>query len=317
MQIRYREVKGGFECIHAPSIDLASLTVAPEGASASVGRMFIRQGSNVNSQDTSASSTMRRGVIRKASKLSFATVRRKEKGKEIEPSMAAPSTHVPSIPPSTVAKGEEKELPNRPSVSTTTGTIPPTTEESKLVSPSGGSSSFFNVPSPSAQPITDTETRAEETDNGQETAKGHSIDKGKAPSVRTQTTEGDATGQEVDVPADLEAEKTAVSEDPARQTAPISSVTPTREKFLPPIPRDFAGQPPASPSVKTTNTTATQQPANLDDLFEASGTNELIVRFEIMIVKVCVIYFSLWARLKLFVGTAVTASWYSIPPRCW
>lgn len=273
MQINYREVKGGFECIHAPSIDLASIvTEAKAGTS--------RQGSQPNSQEASAASTIRRGIVRKTSKLSFATVRKREKTKESEQGSVTPTTITPghSVPPSAVIKSDNKELPTRPSVSN--ASHPPVTTSSKLVSPSGGSSSFFNVPSPSAQ----SEANAEGPDPAKE-----SIDKGATPSIRTQQTEGDpnAPDQEhEDLPDDLDKAIVAenVPEDPLRQAQPGSSTTPTRDKFLPPIPKDF-NEPPVSPTAKTTQTTAVPQ-INVNELFEASNSSALIVRFEIMIVKV-------------------------------
>ena len=215
--------------------------------------------------------------------MTFATVRRKDKAKDNEqPNVVTPTTTTPghSVPPSTVLKSDDKDLPNRPSVSINApATHAPVTTSSKLLSPSGGSSSFFNVPSPSGQ----AETRDEE----QEHVKDSSIDKG-TPSIRTQRTEGDPTAPDQehdDLPADLDKAiaSSAVPEEPLHQQRASSSLTPPREKFLPPIPKDFVPPSPASPSAKTTQMS---QHVNVNDLFEASGSSHLIVRFEIMIVKV-------------------------------
>lgn len=302
MQITYREVKGGFECIHAPSIDLASL-VPDGGTSRTLGTS--RQGS----LEASAASTIRRGVVRKASKLTFATVRRKDKAKDSEQSNVVtptPTTPGHSVPPSAVLKLDDKDLPNRPSVSTNApATQPPVTTSSRLVSASGGSSSFFNVPSAAAQ----AETRDEE----QEHVKDSSIDKG-TPSIHTQRTEGDPTApdqENEDLPADLDKAiaSSTVPEESLHQQQASSS---TREKFLPPIPKDFIPPAPASPSAKTTQTT---QQVNVNELFEASGSSDLIVRFEIMIVKVGMPAFDVysWANNFFFLGAHTTSLRNSVP----
>lgn len=74
MQVRYRETKGGFECIHLPSIDLSSVE-AP------------RQHTQYPSSDTST--LHRPSIARKASKLSFGVKREKGKDRDNrEPSAA-------------------------------------------------------------------------------------------------------------------------------------------------------------------------------------------------------------------------------------
>jgi serine/threonine protein kinase KIN1/2 len=276
-------------------------SLVPDGGTSGTSR----QGSNLHSPEASTGSTIRRGVVRKASKLTFATVRRKDKAKDNEqsnvvvPVTPTPTTPGHSVPPSAVLKSDDKELPNRPSVSANAPAAHPpvtATASSRLISASGGSSSFFNVPSPSAQVA---ETRDEE----QEHVKDSSMDKGTSPPSIRNEGEAMAPDQEhEDIPADLDKAlaASAVPEEPLHhhQQQGSSSLSPTREKFLPPIPKDFVPPPPASPSAKMT---MAQQQVNVNELFEASGSSDLIVRFEIMIVKVSTISISIYHfRLIVF-----------------
>lgn len=265
MQIQYREIRGGFECIHAPSIDLNSIQV---DSGRSTGNSLL-----AHSQDTSASSTIRRGVVRKASKLSFGTVRRKDKAKETDYAATITSKH--SVPPSAM-KEDDKDLPSRPSGGES---HPPVTTPSKLVSPSGGSSSFFNVPPATANQAAD---GTDETVNGH--TKGASIDKDTADSVRTQDTEGDTSVQDAELPPDLKITAVPADETHGSPTTP-TALTPSRDKFLPPIPRDFGPASPVMPTAKAPQTNGQKQAA-IDDLFESTKSSSMVVRFEIMIVKV-------------------------------
>ncbi|KAB5588399.1 hypothetical protein CTheo_8161 [Ceratobasidium theobromae] len=78
MQVQYREIRGGFECIHAPSIDLTSLSSNP-----------------TNSDDKEG--TPRRSVVRKGSRLSFG--KRDEKKPVVEEKKEPPVVSVPvSVP---------------------------------------------------------------------------------------------------------------------------------------------------------------------------------------------------------------------------
>jgi serine/threonine protein kinase KIN1/2 len=274
MQIQYREIRGGFECIHAPSIDLNSLRVEPEGRS--TGNSLT-----INSQDTSASSTIRRGVVRKASKLSFGTVRRKDKAKDVDANSAT-VTPKGSVPPSSM-KEDDKDLPNRPPGSAATAPRPSATTASKLGSPSRGSSSFFNVPSPSAQPIAE---GTEETINGYGHAKQISADKDAAASVRTQDTEGENSMQEAELPPDLKISAVAADDASTKRNSPTTPTIASRDKFLPPIPRDFIPPTPASPSTSKTPQANGQRQVIGEDLFEMTNSSNMVVRFEIMIVKV-------------------------------
>lgn len=233
MQIQNREIKGGFECIHTPSIDLSSVLETPGGA---------------QFHESSAGSTIRKGIARKASKIAFPTVRRRQ-DKE----------HTPS----TSNTRDDKDLPSRPSAAGAT-------TRKELVSPSGGSSSFFHVPSMSGQPPNTTQDSSAVEDKPQEI---------NPPSAQ------DPEAADPELPADLEklVNATEIVDPPISPAAPSS---PTRNKFLPPIPRDFAVTP-ATPS-KVSNTESPSTAVPLDETFEASGNSDLVVRFEIMVVKVCI-----------------------------
>ncbi|KAI0084545.1 hypothetical protein BDY19DRAFT_898273 [Irpex rosettiformis] len=107
MQVQYRETKSGFECIHAPSIDINSVVDSPPPVVTIRGHR--KQGS-INSDETEAT---RKSIARKSSKISFG---KKSRDKDRE--------------------GKDKELPSRPSG----GTI-------LSMTPSSASSSFFHVSS--------------------------------------------------------------------------------------------------------------------------------------------------------------------------
>ena len=113
MQVQYRETKGGFECIHLPSIDLSSVEPTIKGH-----RHGQQTSSTSGETSTMTPVQSRPSIVKKASKLSF--VMKRDKGKEREPSMD---------------KEKEKENTGRPSGATL------------MTTASSGSSSFFNVPS--------------------------------------------------------------------------------------------------------------------------------------------------------------------------
>ena len=116
MQVQYRDIKGGFECIHLPSIDLTSVET-----STNKGGQHLQASST--SGDTSSMipiSNSRRSIVRKASKLSF-TLKR-DKGKEKDHSVDN-------------NKDKDRETAGRPS------------EATILTTPSSDSSSFINVAS--------------------------------------------------------------------------------------------------------------------------------------------------------------------------
>ena len=105
MQVQYREIKTGFECIHMPSIDVNSVLDPPPQPAPT--RSHRKQGST-GSNETDG----RKSIARKSSKLSFG---KRSKGESIR-------------------DGKEKELPSRPSGGTVLS-----------MTPSSASSSFFHV----------------------------------------------------------------------------------------------------------------------------------------------------------------------------
>ncbi|KAJ7472050.1 hypothetical protein FB451DRAFT_1090269, partial [Mycena latifolia] len=117
MQVQYRENKGGFECIHLPSIDMTSVDRP------TTPRRHHHQQTSSGSGDTPMSPTSRPGLAKKVSKLSFGIRRDKSRDRDLS-----------------VDKEREREAPGRPSGATTL-----------TATPSSGSSSFFNVTS--HQPI--------------------------------------------------------------------------------------------------------------------------------------------------------------------
>ena len=124
MQVQYREVKGGFECIHLPSIDLSSVLESPTPTP----RQNHQPQTSSGSGDTGRGSPAvhhRPSIVKKASKLSFGIKREKGKDRDRDRDHSGDKE-----------KDKEKEAPSRPSGATTL-----------TATPSSGSSSFFNVSS--------------------------------------------------------------------------------------------------------------------------------------------------------------------------
>ncbi|TFK51224.1 Pkinase-domain-containing protein [Heliocybe sulcata] len=117
MAVQYRETRGGFDCIHIPSVDLSSVQNPQSQVSRNGHR---KQGSGGSADTGTTAATPRKSLVKKASKLSFPKrskeLLRSEKDRE-------------------AAADKEKELPSRPSGNMLTATT------------SSGSSSFFNVSS--------------------------------------------------------------------------------------------------------------------------------------------------------------------------
>ncbi|CAE6480395.1 unnamed protein product [Rhizoctonia solani] len=120
MQVQHREIRGGFECIHVPSIDLSSLSAPPAGEEAP-----------------------RRSVVRKGSRLSFG-----KKGERDEKKPPVPAPIEEKKPPVEEKKPEDKEKdkegpPSRSSLSFTPkasdGRTTPTGPGSGAVSPTAPS----------------------------------------------------------------------------------------------------------------------------------------------------------------------------------
>lgn len=274
MQVQYREIKGGFECLHMPSIDLASV-------------IADAQAHQQHAQESSGS----RRLTRKASKLSFGS-RRKEKDVG-----SVKEDKQPAAQPAVVIKdGDQDERGEQ--------------QGNNVTSISGGSSSFFNIiPSQELpgvggdqpqKPTGPTESLTVKTNRST-----HSLENmpeqnpGTAVVPQEQDPNLLSPSQSVQAGAD--------------STAP-RPVSPTRNKFLPPIPRDFAVQ--QKQEQQKTQGTSTGKTAGaggssapptsfafvgpptptpgsgpsgsitIDDLFEMSSGSELVVRFEINILKV-------------------------------
>jgi hypothetical protein len=127
MQVKYRETKTGFDCIHLPSIDISSLQDL-HGTPTPSPRKHRKQGS-AGSGDSGGTT---RRIVRKASKLSFGMGRKdKDRGGETSVNGSTP-------------KEKERELPGRPSGSGGGPAFGGTQ--------SSGSSSFFNVSLSTATP---------------------------------------------------------------------------------------------------------------------------------------------------------------------
>lgn len=129
MQVQYRETKSGFECIHMPSIDVSKLA-----DSTMTRNSHHREGSS-GSNETGITP---RSLVKKASKMSFGVKSKdRESNKEKEHECNA----------------VEKDLPHRPSIGTALS-----------VTPSSGSSSFFNVSS-NAQTVLTEVSRHQDANN--------------------------------------------------------------------------------------------------------------------------------------------------------
>ncbi|CAE6512480.1 unnamed protein product [Rhizoctonia solani] len=114
MQVQHREIRGGFECIHVPSIDLSSLS-APTGEEAP-----------------------RRSVVRKGSRLSF--------GKKGERDEKKPPLPIPAPVPAPI-QTEEKKVEEKTSRSSLSFTPKPTDGRTTPTGPGSGAVSP-TAPSP-------------------------------------------------------------------------------------------------------------------------------------------------------------------------
>ncbi|KAF8803991.1 Pkinase-domain-containing protein [Phlegmacium glaucopus] len=118
MQVQYRETKGGFECIHLPSIDMTSVETSTNKGSHPLQASSI---SSETSPTTVSIANSRPSIAKKTSKISF-TLKR-DKGKEKDHSLDS-------------NKDKDRETAGRPSGATTL-----------TATASSGSSSFINVSS--------------------------------------------------------------------------------------------------------------------------------------------------------------------------
>jgi hypothetical protein len=271
MQVQYREIRGGFECLHMPSIDLASVIADAQA----------------HQQQVPDSGSRR--ITRKASKLSFGP-RRKERD--------AGSVR------------EDKQLPTRPTVASKESKDNGQGEQqgNNVTSVSGGSSSFFNIIPSQELPGVGGDQQQQAT----EPAEPATVNANRSThSLENLPERNPSTGvvpQERD-PNLLSPSQSAQAGGNCNTPRPVS---PTRNKFLPPIPRDFAAQ--QNQEQQKTQGAATSKtsgsggysvpstpfagsptpapgsgpggPITIDDLFEMSSGSELVVRFEVNILKV-------------------------------
>ena len=215
MQVQYREVKGGFECLHAPSIDLSS----------------VGGGANLNGHSHAASGSAdsgpKRTVVRKTSKLS---ILRKGKEKEKDEEQSSSSGAAPI--------NREKELPHRPI--------------SSAVAATSTSSTYLNVP--------DAVPEDEDKDNTPTATKeGSPVDKPVEVSLEEESTSNHTLTRE---------EQTPKATSPPVLDAPNPNHGTIRPKHLPQVPRERSRSPPPAAEPR-------------------SDKNDMSVRFDINIVKVC------------------------------
>jgi hypothetical protein len=276
MQVQYREIKGGFECLHMPSIDLASVIADAQAHQQQQAAGGSDGGGGSGTQDSGS-----KRILRKASKLSFGP-KKKEKD--------------------TGSVGEDKQPPTRPAVVINKEDAQGEQQANNVTSVSGGSSSFFNI-IPSQELMGDQQQPTEPTEPVVVKANGstHLLEEPAEDGHGTMVVPQERHDQSLLSPSQSA---------PAGSNAPTAprSVSPTRNKFLPPIPRDFAAQhtqeqqknqgtvtsqtsggysAPPTPSITPAPAPPTPGAGiTIDDLFEMSAGSELVVRFEINILKV-------------------------------
>lgn len=146
MQVQYREMRGGFECVHSPSIDVASVNVVGVEAGRSVGQYSLSGGGvgSGSGGEVGPSSPGKPSIVKKASKLSFGMKRDKgkEKEKEREKEREREEKEKGQVHLGDGPANAPLQVQGRPSGGTTTATATGLT-----ATPSSGSSSFFNVAS--------------------------------------------------------------------------------------------------------------------------------------------------------------------------
>ena len=142
MQVQYREIRGGFECIHLPSIDLSSIQHEAQGDGSPPGGHGHRHMT----------------IVRKVSRISFGARRGKEK--ELPERPPSSSGGISGTPPTTDAannasslfktSGEQNGTPKPPSATRSTNTIDTFNQVPEPVTPSGPSEGSPQSPSPIA-----------------------------------------------------------------------------------------------------------------------------------------------------------------------
>jgi hypothetical protein len=129
MQVQYREIRGGFECIHLPSIDLSS----------------IQHEALADGSPTSGHGHRHMTIVRKVSRISFGARRGKEK--ELPERPPSSSGGASGTPPGTDAannasslfktSGEQNGAPKPPSATRSTNTIDTLNQIPEPITPSG------------------------------------------------------------------------------------------------------------------------------------------------------------------------------------
>lgn len=196
-------------------------------------------------------------------------------------------------PPSSYPMREDKQLPHRPS--TVSNETEGQRSRTNLQSRSGGSSSLFIV---SAAPLSAAAHEGEVSGIPEPTpVVRHSNTSAHTLEDLPEESPGATNGvtEEVNLPTGDHTPKSPGS--PEVVTSPLldspRSTSPSKNKYLPPIPKDFAenGGTVKSKASWTAPDSSPPGPASgptvgIDDLFEMTGRSELVVRFEIVIVKV-------------------------------
>ncbi|KAF9005151.1 hypothetical protein BDQ17DRAFT_1353915 [Cyathus striatus] len=154
MQVQYRETKGGFECIHLPSIDVSSIEQSTIRAS-SHHRHETSSAMSGETGRTTPTSHHRPSIVKKASKLSFGMKRDKGKEKEDKETPARTSEGTTANLATTASSGSSSFF-NVSSNHTVTVQEAPVTSNGAVSSPSPEND---NVPPRSQSPTTSTKTK--------------------------------------------------------------------------------------------------------------------------------------------------------------
>ncbi|KXN91351.1 Protein kinase kin1 [Leucoagaricus sp. SymC.cos] len=247
MQVQYREMRSGFECIHSPSIDLASVA-HPGDTLLGVGTKGGPGGVEVQGRPS---------IVKKASKLSFG-MKRGDKGKDRERERERREEEKSQVESTITTTGivtaspqhQPQQIQGRPSAGGLTAT------------PSSGSSSFFNVSSNQtvvastvgAPPVSSLDAQQQHL---KESSAGS--DQGSIP-PRSYSPVSNKSKVLPPIPRDFATTSTATGATTA--TAMSGAVGPPRSPS--PLPSGEVGR----------------------EVFESIAKNSLSVRFEINIVKV-------------------------------
>ena len=291
MQVQYREIKGGFECVHQPSIDLSSVALHPSHGGNHQRNIAITPSQSSSRGDESGH---RRSIVRKASKLSFV---RKGKDKETSRDKDTEPTRAH------VLADREKELPHRPAES---------------IAAMSRSSSFFapiaeaNAETPNTPKLTDVSV------DDKPVPEASDVQDSNAEDSHRHTSEGASKSNNTLTIPDQSINNAALSTSSANipdmseqgshnvtSGGDAGPATPEKPKILPPIPRDYAAQP------------STPKPAEVDpELFDGEINNPLSVRFEVNIVKVRLHPILVYVHQTNFLsslGAMASTTWHSVP----